>query len=352
MAAAAGGLAPAEIKGKVVTLEAVRTFLGPSFEHRADFLRALILVSVIRPTAGFMFGIFMKPLAFLLSLPLTLSTPQGRRSITFFADDYDRSWFGGLRMAVRSHMNKLKEFGDLQRIINKQICPEKFSVVVDASEEIQALVASGKSLVITSAHFVRGIALGVFFNHDLLGRFAHIVTARPPPVATDAYRWRVQLMLSQALNALRTVRPERIKFAFTGGAFSSLIEDLRMNRAMAFVNIDAPWGNHRASSYTRPFAGACTRTFSTGAAKLSRLTDSPLLFLMPVVESDRQVRVRLMGPFTSNETEPDKYDIDVTRQVLDLVEREVGRRPTEYILDIGGGRRWDAELETWVERHV
>jgi len=334
-----------------VTFEAIRTFMGPSFEHRGELLRALMLVCAIRPAAVFLFGIFMRPLALLLSVPLTLATPQGRRAISFFADDYDRSWSGGLRMAIRSHMNKLKEFGHLQRIIDKKIRPEQYTASIDANDEVRRLIASNASLVVTSAHFVRGIGMATVFGKNVLDRHLYLVTARPPAVATDAYRWRVQVQLSQALNAARAVR-EDLTFIFTGGAFSSLIDDLRAKRSMAYINIDAPWGSHRASSYARPFAGAATRTFSTGAAKLSRLTGSPLLFLLPVLEKNKHVRVRLLGPFTSGETDPDKHDIDITCQVLDFVEREVGRRPTEYILDIGGARRWDATREIWVERHA
>lgn len=333
-----------------MTLQTMRTFLGPSFEHRADFLRALMLVCVIRPVASFLRGVLIKPMAFLMALPLTLATPQGRRAIRWFADDYDRSWFGGLRMAMRSHMNKLKEFGDLQRIICKKVRFEQYTYSIDAGDEVRQLIDSGQSLVVTSAHFVRGVGMGVVLGQDVLKRPVHVVAARPPAIATDAYRWRVQVQLSQVLSATRAVR-EDVKFVFTGGAFSSLIHDLRDQRALAIINIDAPWGSHRASSYARPFAGAATRTFSTGAAKLSRLTGSPLLFLMPVLEGGKHVRVRVLGPFTSTETDPDRYDIDVTHQVLDYVEREVGRRPAEYILDIGGARRWDAARETWVARN-
>jgi lauroyl/myristoyl acyltransferase len=333
-----------------MTLQTMRTFLGPSFEHRADFLRALMLVCMIRPSASFLGGIFMKPMAFLMALPLTLLTPQGRRAIRWFADDYDRSWFGGLRMAMRSHMNKLKEFGDLQRIIKGQVNAQRFTYSLDASDEVRRLIDSGQSLVVTSAHFVRGVGMGVVLAQDVLKRPIHMVAARPPTIATDAYRWRVQIQLSQALNAARAVRSD-LKFVFTGGAFSSLINDLKDQRAMAYINIDAPWSSHRASSYARPFAGAATRTFSTGAAKLSRLTGSPLLFLMPVREPGNHVRVRVLGPFTSAETDPDRHDTDLTHQVLDYVEREVGRRPAEYILDIGGARRWDAARETWVARN-
>jgi lauroyl/myristoyl acyltransferase len=119
---------------------------------------------------------------------------------------------------------------------------------------------------------------------------------------------------------------------------------------MATVNVDSHWPRGRSSSLTRPFAGATQRTFSTGTAKLARLAGTPLLLAMPVMADDgRTVRMRLFGPFRSNAAAVDQQDIEVTQQVLDIIEREVGERPCQYMLDIGGDRRWDPDTHTWRE---
>ena len=59
------------------------------------------------------------------------------------------------------------------------------------------------------------------------------------------------------------------------------------------------------------------------------------------------VRMRMFGPFHSNAASTDQQDIDVTQQVLDVIESEVGERPCDYVLDIGGERRWDPETHSW-----
>ena len=114
------------------------------------------------------------------------------------------------------------------------------------------------------------------------------------------------------------------------------------------VNVDAHWSRGRSSSLTRPFAGAAHRTFSTGAAKLARLSGTPLLLGLPLVSADGcAVRMRLLGPFRPGGTVSEQQDGDAMRQVLDAIEREVGERPCEYLLDIGGERRWNPQQQRW-----
>jgi hypothetical protein len=66
-------------------------------------------------------------------------------------------------------------------------------------------------------------------------------------------------------------------------------------------------------------------------------------------DDSRSVRMRLFGPFRANAASEEQQDIEVTHQVLDVIEREVGTRPCEYMLDIGGDRRWDPRANAWTE---
>jgi hypothetical protein len=50
----------------------------------------------------------------------------------------------------------------------------------------------------------------------------------------------------------------------------------------------------------------------------------------------------------SNAADPEQRDLEVTNAMLDTVEREVGIRPCDYVLEIGAERRWDAHAQRWV----
>ena len=90
------------------------------------------------------------------------------------------------------------------------------------------------------------------------------------------------------------------------------------------------------------------RSFSVGAAKLARLANVPVLLALPVFSRDHhEVRIRVFGPFTSSAATPEQQDIDVTNAALDIVEREVGRRPSDYVLAIGAERCWDSGTQLW-----
>jgi hypothetical protein len=203
--------------------------------------------------------------------------------------------------------------------------------------------------MLAMAHFERNDAAASMFRPQVFhGRPYYVLAFKLPNYVFLPHLWRMGLQLRQLLRATRRARPDGLEFVYLGGATNPLVEKLRTQRAIVSVNIDARWPRGRVSSLTRPFAGAAQRTFSTGSAKLARLGGAPLLLGIPVMSDDgRAVRLRLFGPFRSNSASEDQQDIDVTQQVLDVIEREVGERPCEYLLDIGGDRRGDARARTW-----
>jgi hypothetical protein len=73
------------------------------------------------------------------------------------------------------------------------------------------------------------------------------------------------------------------------------------------------------------------------------------MLALPVLEADRRgVRMRLFGPYVSDAADPEQRDLEVTNAMLDTVEREVGNRPCDYLLEIGAERRWDGDAQRWV----
>jgi hypothetical protein len=43
----------------------------------------------------------------------------------------------------------------------------------------------------------------------------------------------------------------------------------------------------------------------------------------------------------------EQADIRITNEILDRIERAVGRWPGQYVLPIGGQRRWNAAACRW-----
>jgi hypothetical protein len=267
--------------------------------------------------------------------------------------DY-RSAFGvtrgaALRMAIRAHASRFHEFSFQQKIILGWLDPFETPVQVEAGAEARAIVDGPGAFMIALAHFERTTAMAAVFNPQAFAnRPIYAVAFKLPNLVFLPHLWRMSLQLRQLLRATRGARREGLEFVYLGGATGKLVDTLRTQRAVATVNVDSHWPRGRSSSLTRPFAGSTNRTFSTGSAKLARLAGTPLLLALPVMSNDGSaVRMRLFGPFHSSAASTDQQDIDVTQQVLDVIEREVGERPCDYLLDIGGDRRWDAETQSW-----
>jgi hypothetical protein len=273
----------------------------------------------------------------------------GRRMMQDYRTAFGASRGAALRMAIRAHALRFHEFSYQQKIVLGWLDPFKTPVKIEAGAEARALLDGPGSFMIALSHFERTTAVAAIFNPAVFGgRPVYAVAFKLPNLVFLPHLWRMSLQLRQLLRATRRARREGLEFVYLGGATAKLIDTLRTQRAMATINVDAHWPRGRSSSLTRPFAGAVTRTFSTGSAKLARLAGAPLLLAIPVMSDDgTTVRMRLFGPFHSNAASAEQRDVDVTQQVLDVIEREVGERPCEYVLDIGGDRRWDPDTRTW-----
>jgi hypothetical protein len=328
------------MKLKDVPLTAIR--------ERADLLRGLMLVLIFRPAAF----VFPEPLIWGLAYVCAVFVvvqASGRRMASDFRAAFGVSRGTALRMAIRAHGRRFHEFAMQQKIILGWHDPFKLPLYIEAGEEARKVIDGSGSFTLAMAHFERNDAAASMFRPKLFhGRPYYVVAFKLPNFVLLPHFWRMGLQLRQLLRATLRARPEGLEFVYLGGATNTLVDKLRTARAIVSVNIDARWPRGRSSSLTRPFAGATQRTFSTGSAKLARLCHAPMLLGIPVLSDDgRAVQLRLFGPFKSNSPAEGQQDIDVTQQALDVIEREIGERPCEYLLDIGGDRRWDAGERTW-----
>ena len=316
--------------------------------ERADLLRGLMLLLIFKPAAFILPEPLIWGLAYGCAFVIVLQA-SGRRMMEDYRTAFGVSRAAALRMAVRAHASRLHEFSFQQKIILGWLDPFKPPVRIEANDEARAILDGSGSFMVAMAHFERTRAVAAIFHPRAFeGRPVYAVAFKLPGLVFLPHLWRMSLQLRQLLRATRAARREGLEFVYLGGATGKLIDTLRTQRAMATVNVDAHWPRGRSSSLTRPFAGAHHRTFSTGSAKLARLAGAPLLLAIPVMSDDGStVRMRMVGPFHSSAASADQQDVDVTQQMLDVIEREVGERPCDYLLDIGGDRRWDPGTQTW-----
>jgi lauroyl/myristoyl acyltransferase len=317
--------------------------------ERADLFRGILLVIVFRPIAYLLPRRLVWGVSVFVAAIMVVVQGAGRRMARDLATAFGVSTGKGLRMAIHSHAKRFNEFALQQKMISGWYRPHSLPVRCEASEEAQRIIASPGSFLLAQSHFERASAgAAVFFPETFDGRDIAAVAVKLPRWIPLPHLWRASLQLRQVLRACRAVRPEGFEIVYLGGAVKKLMGRLHTERLVVSINIDAHWARDRSSSLERPFCGWLRRTFSTGAAKLARVGEVPLLMALPVMGSDnRCVRMRIFGPFKSQAATAEQQDLEVTNAMLDVVEHEVGQRPCDYVLEIGAERRWDAESQSW-----
>src|SRR5690606_32339051 len=113
------------------------------------------------------------------------------------------------------------------------------------------------------------------------------------------------------------------------------------------MSVDAPWDGSQAGSITRAFAGRESASFATGTARLARLAQCPIVLCMPRVEPDGRVVLHWKKVIATPDRRDAEADITITSLLLDEIEHAIGCRPEQYVMDILGERRWNAEQERW-----
>lgn len=320
--------------------------------ERADLMRGIMLALIIRPAACVLPKFAIWGVAYFLAVFVVLQA-SGRRLMQDYRAAFGLSRAAAFGMALRTHARRFNEFSLQQKVIVGWHKAFSLPVNLEAGDEARRIIEGPGSFMLAMSHFERTDAASTLFHPTVFGgRPVYAVAFKLPNLLILPHFWRMGLQLRQLLRATRRARPEGLEFVYLGGATHTLVEKLRTERAIVSVNIDAHWPRGRGSSLSRPFAGATQRTFSTGSAKLARLAGAPMLLGIPVMaEGGESVRMRIFGPFRSCAASEEQQDVEVTQQILDIIEREVGERPCEYLLDIGGDRCWDSGSRAWQDAH-
>lgn len=214
---------------------------------------------------------------------------------------------------------------------------------------IDTLRASGKPYIVAAGHFAQPTMLAMFAPHITPGRVVALSNSAPQKLRTlkDVRTWLQAKTLFKAMSSCWQRPFELILNGQDPFPMRTLLNRLLEPGNVVFIHVDAPWiGKPAKGSYHRPFAGDRQRTFATGAVQIARLARCPVISCVYLSERNG-TRVLQWGEVIAPALEPTASDMDVTNRLLDVLEVPIGENPTQYIQEIGYGRRWNAAARRW-----
>jgi len=238
-----------------------------------------------------------------------------------------------------------RDFVIARQIVEKREKPANWPI--ESRGEPAILKAPGQSLIIAAGHFSRQAMSALYLPALIPKKLSTVIAALDTPSGLRGTRLRLQLGAMAA--GIRLVRQGDVDVVEIGkpGVVTGLLRRLRGQGGVVIIASDASW--EAPGGVKRAFAGHSSNTFALGTAKLSRLAQCPIVVCVPFLDRDGHVVLEWGDLIPAPAREDEAADALVTNAILDTIERAVGRRPGQYVLPIGQGRRWSATAECWVE---
>lgn len=224
---------------------------------------------------------------------------------------------------------------------------EELPVVESNVQIVAELRRSSTPYIVITGHFSRYTVMPLYLSRIIPQRIISIVNA-PVPKSLHPQKIWLRAHFGQMLAFLARVRPD-MQFLFPGNSdlFKKLIRGMKQPDNTLVVAVDAPWDKQRPGSIIRAFAGRKSAGFATGAARLSRMTQCPMVLCIPHLNDHGQINldwIRLIEPPDPKDA---NADIVNTNLLLDDIEHAIGLYPDQYVIDVFGQRTWDCETQRW-----
>ncbi len=320
-------------------------------EERAEILRLALLVCFIRPAAHVPWRAFGEACAFLCGVTATVFTWLGRESVREFRAAFNVRFARALALAVRWNSARYREFLSQQRII-LGFDTQRSVVLHHANyEPVREHLAQGGSLVLALAHFCRDDILHASINNETLPLPIKFLVGGPPR-AGGPDSWRAAAQYSQIQRALLAYRPEGLELVQLGrnvAVPASAVRHLRTGGIVALM-VDTTWSPQKGPALIRPFAGFQSQAFAVGAGALARVGRCPVVLCLPRRLPNGSILLQWSELIAAPAADDARAQLAVTDRLLDLIEAEVGRNPSEYIFPCGAERRWDFATQAWANR--
>ena len=277
----------------------------------------------------------------------TFGTARGRSAVSEGQDVLGLSRAEARSTAVSWISRPLVDLIDVRRIARRREDFTKWTVEERNPGPVRTLVESGRGFVLVSGHFSGGIGLARLYP-EVMGATA--VMNPPEPWKLDGDILIRRLMKLTGRDLIEVIRPGQVQVREVGvhDASADMLEALKVPGGVAYLAIDAPWD--KPNAIYRPFAGMRHRAFATGAARLSRLSQVPIVVCVPERVGERHCIVH-WG--TVREPVPLKRkDLDegVMGALIAELEPWVARLRHLYPHPVGWERRWNRLAERWEDR--
>ena len=312
---------------------------------------AVIMIGILRPVAAFMPCHRALAVARFVGAASAAMPFYGRARASQFQQAFGRDLDAreAKRLAAEDQARRLCDFVVLRRVLLYGRADfDQWHVEQRSTASVDALRASDESFILATGHFSRQACTALYIPEVVPQKITSILHPRKKRTI-NPHTWWLSYHYGQMLDCLRFAQPE-MQFVHPGqiGAHRRAAQTLGRARNAVVVYVDARPETRRNGCYVRSFAGVKARAFATGAAHLSRMTGRPILVCIPYLADDRTIVLdwtRVIRPPPGGD---EKSDIAVTNLILDDIEKAIGRRPGQYVLDYLGERRWDARAEQWV----
>lgn len=278
-------------------------------------------------------------------------TPPGRRRSAAMAAAFpngDR----GATLARRWLARPFRDYLYLRRIvIGRAPPPRPDEIRGEMGEATRALLASDRSFVVATGHFARQPMLALYAD-GVIPRHVVAIVAPLPDRAASAADARTIAHFGQMLDGLAVARPSaRVVPIGTAAGAREVVRLLSEPGWAAIVAADATIADWMPVAVARPFAGWGSRPFANGTAQLARLAQVPVVVAVPYLGDDGRCTIEWSEPLPPPERRDRQGEARLTDEILDRLERAVGHRPDQYVIDVGAPRRWDPVAGRWeVER--
>ncbi|HZH42076.1 MAG TPA: hypothetical protein VFD85_13760 [Gemmatimonadales bacterium] len=246
----------------------------------------------------------------------------------------------------------LRDFVFLRRVLTgRQVLRPDLVEHTGSSAARQEALRTGP-VILATGHFARQAVITLLspaVTPGLLGQ----VTLHPPGRSLRPYPLRMGLQFGTFLRTQAAVRGAAGTFIYTvagGQTGLDLFRHLVKLRGKVSVALDAPWSRDRDIPHQRAFAGQSRAVFSLGPVRLSRVTQTPVVLAIPYLGEGGRTVIEWHGPFAPPPPEAWEAEAALCDLLLDRIETAVGERPTQYVMKIGGQRRWDDAARQWRPR--
>lgn len=240
-----------------------------------------------------------------------------------------------------------RDYVNARRVVERREIPADW--VVESRGDPAILKDPNASLIIAGGHFSRE-AMSVLVAPKVIPQRLQMVIA-----ATDSDRSlrdrRLRMQLGAVRDGISVVRDGDVEIIEPGkpSAVASMLRHLRVPGSVVVIASDASWPKDAPGGYQRPYAGYASNNFALGTARLARLSQCPVVVCVPFLDKDGHVIMEWGEVIPAPARDDESADVRITNSILDTIERAVGRRPGQYVLPIGSGRRWSAVAECWVD---